>query len=228
MEKTRDVIARIPLFSGLNESQLAQFQGIAQEKHFGKGELIFSEGEEGIGFYVILSGTVKIFKLSPDGKEHILHIFNSGQTFGEVPVFAGENFPANAEALLDTWTLFFRRTAFVALLQKNPALSLKLLADLSLKLRQFTVQIENLSLKEIPARLATYLLYLAEEQNLSDQITLGISKGQLASLLGTIPETLSRIFAKLSSQALIEVDGRKIRLLDLAGLKDLARSGKSL
>jgi len=228
MEKALDVIARIPLFSGLSQTQLAQFQSISLEKNFGKGELIFSEGDEGSGFYVILAGTVKVFKLSPDGKEHILHIFTSGQTFGEVPVFAGENFPANAEALHDTRTLFFRRSAFVALLEKNPALSLKLLADLSLKLRQFTVQIENLSLKEIPARLATYLLYLAEEQNRSDQVTLAISKGQLASLLGTIPETLSRIFAKLSSQELIQVEGRKIVLMDAAGLKDLARSGKSL
>jgi CRP/FNR family transcriptional regulator, dissimilatory nitrate respiration regulator len=228
MEKALDIIARIPLFSGLSQTQLAQFQGISLEKNFGKGELIFSEGDEGSGFYIILAGTVKVFKLSPDGKEHILHIFTSGQTFGEVPVFAGENFPASAESLHDTRTLFFRRSAFVALLEKNPALSLKLLADLSLKLRQFTVQIENLSLKEIPARLATYLLYLAEEQNRSDQVTLAISKGQLASLLGTIPETLSRIFAKLTSQELIQVEGRKILLLDADGLKDLARSGKSL
>jgi CRP/FNR family transcriptional regulator, dissimilatory nitrate respiration regulator len=228
MEMALDTMARIPLFSGLSEPQLAQFQSVAMEKNFNKGELIFSEGDEGNGFYIILAGAVKIFKLSPDGKEHILHIFKAGQIFGEVPVFAGENFPANAEALHDARTLFFKRTAFVALLEKNPALSLKLLADLSFKLRLFTVQIENLSLKEIPARLATYLLYLVEEQNRSDQITLSISKGQLASLLGTIPETLSRIFAKLSSQELIRVEGRKIVLLDPDGLKDLARSGKIL
>jgi CRP/FNR family transcriptional regulator len=228
MEKPHDVIARIPLFSGLNHEQLSQFRGIALEKSFGKGEMVFSEGEEGSGFYVILSGTVKVFKLSPDGKEHILHIFSAGQTFGEVPVFAGEHFPANAEALQETRALFFPRSGFLALLQKNPALSLKLLADLSIKLRQFAVQIENLSLKELPARLATYLLYLAEEQGRSDQVTLKISKGQLASLLGTIPETLSRIFAKLSSQELIQVEGRKIALLDADGLKDLAQSGKSL
>jgi CRP/FNR family transcriptional regulator, dissimilatory nitrate respiration regulator len=228
MEKAIDVIARIPLFSGLNSGQLAQFRGIALEKNFGKSELIFSDGDDGNGFYVILAGTVKIFKVSPDGKEHILHIFAAGQTFGEVPVFAGEHFPANAEALHETRTLFFPRAAFVALLEKNPALSLKLLADLSLKLRQFTVQIENLSLKEIPARLATYLLYLAEEQGRADQVALGISKGQLASLLGTIPETLSRIFAKLTSQQLIQVEGRKIALLDPEGLKDLAQSGKHL
>jgi CRP/FNR family transcriptional regulator, dissimilatory nitrate respiration regulator len=228
MEKAADVIARIPLFSGLSRAQLAQFQAIALEKNFGRGELIFSEGDEGNGFYVILAGTVKIFKVSPDGKEHILHIFAAGQAFGEVPVFAGEHFPANAEALHATRALFFPRAAFVALLEKNPAMALKLLADLSLKLRQFTVQIENLSLKEIPARLASYLLYLADEQGRSDQVTLRISKGQLASLLGTIPETLSRIFAKLSSQQLIHVDGRKITLLDTEGLNDLSQSGKRL
>ncbi len=220
MEKATAILARIPLFSGLSRAQLDQFQDIALEKSFGRGELIFSEGDEGNGFYVVLRGTVKIFKVSPDGKEHILHIFSIGH--------AGENFPANAEALQDTRALFFPRSAFVALLEKNPALSLKLLADLSLKLRQFTVQIENLSLKEIPARLATYLLYLADEQGSFDQVTLSISKGQLASLLGTIPETLSRIFAKLSSQQLIQVEGRKIALLDPEGLKDLAQSGKSL
>lgn len=228
MVKAADIIAHIPLFSGLSRAQLGQFQDIAQEKSFGRGELIFSEGDEGNGFYVILRGTVKIFKVSPDGKEHILHIFSVGQTFGEVPVFAGEHFPANAQALQEVRVLFFPRAAFVALLEKNPALSLKLLADLSLKLRQFTVQIENLSLKEIPARLATYLLYLADEQGFPGQVTLSISKGQLASLLGTIPETLSRIFAKLSSQQLIQVEGRKIALLDAEGLRDLAQSGKSL
>jgi CRP/FNR family transcriptional regulator len=228
MNKAAEVIARIPLFSGLSHGQLAQFQDIALERSYGRGELIFSEGDDGNGFYVILAGSVKIFKVSPDGKEHILHIFAAGQAFGEVPVFAGEHFPANAEALEETRALFFPRAAFVALLEKNPALSLKLLADLSLKLRQFTIQIENLSLKEIPARLATYLLYLAEEQGRSDLVHLRISKGQLASLLGTIPETLSRIFAKLSAQRLIQVEARKIVLLDPEGLREMAQSGRRL
>jgi len=228
MEKTIDVIGRIPLFSGLGPGQLAELEGIVLEKRFRKAELIFSEGDEGDGFYVILQGRVKVFKVSADGKEHILHIFTPGQTFGEVPVFAGEHFPASAEAIQETKALFFPRSAFLGLLGKNPALSLKLLADLSLKLRQFAVQIENLSLKEIPARLATYLLVLAEEQGRDDQVTLSISKGQLASLLGTIPETLSRILAKLSSQQLIQVEGRKIVLVDAEGLKDLAQSGKIL
>jgi CRP/FNR family transcriptional regulator len=108
------------------------------------------------------------------------------------------------------------------LISGNPSLALNMLAVLSRKLRQFTVQIENLSLKEIPARLASYILYLADEQRNEEVIELTISKGQLASILGTIPETLSRIFAKLSGRGLIRVDGRKITLLDRNGLEDLA------
>ena len=103
-----------------------------------------------------------------------------------------------------------------------------MLAVMSTKLRQFSVQIENLSLKEMPARLASYLIFLAEEQGVDDVVTLNISKGQLASILGTIPETLSRIFAKLSSQHLIRVEGKKITLLDRDGLEDLAEYGKDL
>jgi len=97
---------------------------------------------------------------------------------------------------------------------------------LTKRLRQFTVQIEHLSLKEVPGRLAAYLLLVAREQNNPERVTLAISKGQLASLLGTIPETLSRILSKMSGNRLIEVDGRDIRLLDTEGLEDLAENGK--
>jgi len=81
-----------------------------------------------------------------------------------------------------------------------------------------------LSLKEVPARLASYLIYLAGEQEDAGVVSLTISKGQLASLLGTIPETLSRIFAKMTDQGLIEVKGRTIGLLDAEGLRDLSES----
>ncbi len=226
MQRARDLLSSIPFFSGLSPMQLGEVGRIAVEKHFNKGQLIFSDGDEGDGFYLIVDGTVKVFKLSPDGKEHILHLFSSGRIFGEVPVFAGEHFPVNAEAIADTRVLFFPRSAFLALIRKNPLLAMKMLADLSHKLRRFTTQIENLSLKEIPARLAAYLLFVADEQGTGELVDLQISKGQLASLLGTIPETLSRVFAKLSAQKLIRVEGRKIVLLDEMGLKELSEAGK--
>ena len=169
---------------------------------------------------------VKIYKSSPGGKEQILHILGPGEPFGEVPVFSGNQFPANAEAIAHTTLLFFPRTAFVHLISNNPSLSLNMLAVLSLRLRQFTLQIENLSLKEVPGRLAGYLIYLCSKQEQKEVASLDISKVQLASLLGTIPETLSRIFAKMSDQGLIQVKGRQIRILDVARLNRLANDGK--
>jgi len=161
-----------------------------------------------------------------DGKEQILHICGPGNPFGEVPVFSGENFPANAQTLLKSHLLFFPRNAFVNLISENPSLAMNMLAFLSMRLRQFTIQIENLSLKEVPGRLATYLVYLSAEQQSENQVSLAISKGQLASLLGTIPETLSRILAKMSSTGLIAVNGRDIVITDRLGLEDLAENGK--
>jgi CRP/FNR family transcriptional regulator len=225
MDKILDIISTIPLFNGLPEDQIVAIKKIAVKKHINKGEIIVSEGDEGEGFFVIVEGRVKVFKVSTEGKEQILHIFGSGQPFGEVPVFTGQRFPANAQAIDKTRVLFFPRASIVNLISANPSLALNMLAIMSIKLRQFAVQIENLSLKEMPARLASYLISLAGEQNKDEFVTLQISKGQLASILGTIPETLSRVFAKLSGQNLINVDGKKITLLDRRGLEDLAEYG---
>ncbi len=227
MEKIINIITTTPLFNGLPEDQIAAIEKIAVEKRFNKNELVFSEGDESNGFFVIAEGRVKVFKVSTEGKEQILHIFGPGQPFGEVPVFTGQRFPANAQAIDKIRVIFFPRVAIVNLISANPSLALNMLASLSKKLRQFAVQIENLSLKEMPARLASYLVYLAEEQNAENIVTLEISKGQLASTLGTIPETLSRVFAKLSNQNLISVDGKNITLLDRHGLEDLADYGLS-
>ena len=222
MENIINLISAIPLFNGLPAEQLEAIRQIAIEKRFNKGQTIFSEGDKTTGFFVIVDGRVKIYKVSSEGKEQILHIFEAGQSFGEVTVFTGQQMPANAQALAKTHLLLFARSAFVDLVTSHTSLALNLLGIMSKKLRQFAAQIENLSLKEIPARLASYLIYLAEEQGTQDAVTLNVSKGQLASLLGTIPETLSRIFAKLSAQNLIRVEGPRIILLDREGIEDLA------
>jgi CRP/FNR family transcriptional regulator len=219
MRNKREIIAESLLFSGLPADQLDKVTAIAQERSVGRGASIFFEGDPGDGFYMVAEGQVKIFKMSLDGKEQILHIFGPGEPFGEVPVFHGQPFPANAVSLAKTRLLFFPRRQFVELVTANPSLALNLLAMLSLRLRRFAAQIESLSLKEVPGRLAAYLVYLAEEQGSTKQVTLDIPKGQLASLLGTIPETLSRIFARMTEEGLIRVDGRTIYLDDFSGLK---------
>ena len=226
MGKFLSVISNIPLFKGLPENQLEKIKKIAVKKNFKKGELIFSEGDVGNGFYIVAQGRIKIYKISMEGKEQILHIFGSGEPFGEVPVFSGGVFPANAQVIEKCSLVFFPRKAFIQFISENIPVVLDMLSVLSMRLRQFTVQVENLSLKEVPGRLAGYLLLLAKEQPKENIIQLSISKGQLASILGTIPETLSRIFSKMNDSGLIKVEGRNIKILNLDGLEDLAMHGK--
>jgi CRP-like cAMP-binding protein len=220
-------LAGIPLFAGLSKGQYEALARIGVRRSYRKGERIFSEGDEGTGFYVVVAGRVKIFKVSTDGKEQILHLFGPGESFGEVSVFTGQGFPADAVTAAQTALLFFPRMAFSALIQRDPALALNMLAQLSQRLMQFAGLIEDLSLKEVPGRLAKYLLYLSDKDG-DGGVELDVSKGQLASLLGTIPETLSRILAKMNRRGLIRSRGAQIRIIDRRGLEEIALEGKKL
>lgn len=228
MKNHPNIVESVPLFKGLPHDQIDELAAIAVTRKVKNGEIIFTEGEAADGFYVVVSGKVKIYKMSLEGKEKILHIFGPPEPFGEVAVFAGIHFPAYAQAILNSKLLFFPRNAFIDLVSTNPSLALNMLAVLSMRLRQFASQIESLTLKEVPARLASYLILLSEEQGNDATVSLPISKGQLASLLGTIPETLSRILSKMSTHQLIEVNGRHIRIIDVHGINDLSENGKLL
>lgn len=221
-------LATIPLFQGLTAENHRQLASIVVQKPYKKNQVIFAEGDDGNGLYVVLSGRVKVFKLSHEGKEQILHIIGPGEPFGEVAVFAGEHFPAHAQAMEETKSFFIPRNAFIDVIKKNPSLAMNMLAMLSRRLRRFSALVENLSLKEVPGRLSAYLLYLSETKQHAHNLTLDISKSQLASLLGTIPETLSRILARMSSEELIKSDGRTIRILSHDGLEELASGERRL
>ena len=192
------------------------------ERTYPRHSPIFSEGDEGKGFYVVLSGKVKIFKVALDGKEQILHIFGPHEPFAEVPVFAGQCYPANAMALEDCRLLFFPRNAFVDLIRRHPSLALNMLATLARRLRQLAALVEDLALKEVPMRLAAYLLYQSEERHGAPEWSLEIAKGQLANLLGTSPETLSRVLRRLANEKLVDSSGSKIKILDRHGLQEVA------
>jgi CRP/FNR family transcriptional regulator len=225
-KKIIGIISSAPMFSGLSEDDISGIANIIREKDVLKGEMIFSDGEPSTGFYIVASGSIKIFKLSPDGKEKILHIFGKGQPFAEVAVFSGAPYPANALALQKSHLLFFPRNEFVSLITKKPDLALSMLGVMAARLREFTVQIENLTLKDVPGRLAGYLLYLVEGQNNKSSVDLDVSKNHLASLLGATPETLSRVMARMAQENLVSVEGRTISILDRAGLENLSSSGR--
>jgi len=221
------ILSRASLFEGLPAEHLAFLEQISIDQAVEKGQVLFSEGAGAKGFYLAVAGKFKIYKLSREGKEQILHIFGPGEIFGEVPVFAGGSYPANAEAIEPSRVLFFPRDAFVTLIGREPSIALKMLGILSWRLRRFTHMIEDLSLKEVPGRLAAYLIYLSGKSPTPDAMELETTKAQLASLLGTIPETLSRILARMAQQGILAVDGRKIRILERGELEALAAGMKA-
>jgi CRP/FNR family transcriptional regulator len=217
----------VPLFANLPEKALKLIDDILIEREFSRGKTIFSEGTESVGFYIIINGRVKVYKLSAEGKEQILHIIGEKELLGAVSAFAGGPYPAHAEAMEKGSALFFPRKEFLSLIQKEPSIVLNMMANLALRLHHFTRMIEDLSLKEVPGRLAAYLLYLCEKGECRDTVEMDISKGQLASFLGTIPETLSRILKKMSKKGILEVSGRKIKLLNKEALHNILAGDKT-
>lgn len=212
---------RCPLFAELGDKDLREVSSISVRQRYTKRELIFSEGDVAKGFYVILSGKVRIYKTSPEGKEQIIHFFSMGDMFAEVALFHGTTYPASAEALTDAEILFFPKERFLRLIQEKPQLSLNMMASLARMLRDFTKLVEELSLMNVSSRLAAYLLNTADRCE-KNKFTLEISKSQLASRLGTISETLSRSFRKLKDQGIIEIEQDTIRILNRQALEDIS------
>lgn len=207
------ILAKSLLFSGLKEDDLRALLAIAKIRRYAAHEIVFSEGEEGHGFFVVAEGLVEIYKLGSDGRKQTIHIFGPGEPFGEVVVFEGKRFPANAEAIRPTEVIYFPRDGFLTSLRERPDLALRMLGLMARRLRELAVLVESLSLKEVTARLAAHLFFLYQKGG-KEVLQLQVSKGQLASLLGTVPETLSRALRRLSEEGLIEVRGKEILILD--------------
>jgi len=217
----RECIQGCPLFAGTSPEDVELLKSVARERRHQRGDLLFAQGEEAEGFFLVCEGRVKIYKLSPDGKERILHIVQRGQSFAEAAIFGDGRYPAFAEPLEPTTLVFFPRREFLDLLHKHAQVAINMIGGLSRFLRQFAAQIEDLTFKDVPSRLARYLLDLSHGAGM---VTLPITKTQLASRLGTVSETLSRTFRKLSDEAIIEVRGKEIVLLDPDRLEDLAEA----
>ena len=223
-------LKQCPLFAGLKEEDLKKIKGIALLKQVGKKKVLFSDGEEAKGFYVILSGKVKLYKISPEGKEQILHVVSAPDAFAEAALFLEGNYPAFAEALADSQLLFFPKRDFVHLIETNPQLSINMIVSLTHFLRKFASLIEELSLKVVSSRVAKYLIGLslksAKDGKNPKEVDLDLSKTQLASKLGTISETLSRTLAKMKAKGVINVRKKRILILNRELLEEMASGMK--
>ena len=221
-----DLLKKCPLFAGLGEDDLKKVRAISTLRQIGKKGVLFSDGEEAKGFYVILSGKIKLYKISSEGKEQILHVVSEPDAFAEAALFVEGSYPAFAEALTDSRVLFIPKRDFIQLIEKNPRLSINMIVSLSHYLRRFASLIEELSLKEVSSRIAKYLIDLSlrssQEGKNPREVELDLSKTQLASKLGTISETFSRTLAKMKAKRVIDVKKNKVLILNRELLEDLA------
>jgi CRP-like cAMP-binding protein len=226
----QQILRRIYLFSGFSEVDLEPLARMSVRKNFSRGATIFWEGKEAQGFYILITGQIKLVKSSPDGKEYIIRLVGTGETFAEAAVFGEIPYPVTAMALEDCQTLFFPKVPFLNHLAATPALARNMLATLSRLMFHLTQQLEDLSLKEVSARLARYILERCE--NTHGTIAKGLhcelptTKTQLAAYLGTISETLSRTLSRFKSLGLIEVDKGKITIIDPEALQKIAKGSK--
>lgn len=218
-----DVLGACELFSNLGSDGLRLLAAEARARKLDAGESLFHHGQQANGFYVVASGVINVHRLGSDGRRQVLHLLGPGEAVGEVAVFEGRDFPASAEAQEDAVVVYLPRERFLSIARKNPDILLNMLAALSARLRRFVALVDDLSLKDVGARLAQYLLEAAGE---GAEVALEVSKGMLASQLGTISETLSRTLRKLQQRGIIRVDGRSIALLNVPALELLCEEGR--
>ena len=214
------ILRQSPLFAGTTDEDIAAILRICKVKEYERGEVLFDEGDMAQGFYIVAAGRVKVYKLSPEGKERILHVVQPGGNFAEAAIFADGLYPASAEPLEKSTLIFFPKRDFLDLLTAQGRIAINMIGGLSRFLRLFAGQIEELTFRDVPSRLARYLLELSNERN--GAVELPTSKSAIASRLGTVSETLSRTFRKLSDEGLIRVEGKTVVILDAERLSDLA------
>lgn len=212
-----EALRKAPLFANLPPDDLRRVAEIAAPRHFPKKGSVFREGDRAEGFFVVAKGRVKVFKLSEDGKEQVLHLIGPGQSFAEATIFEGGTYPAHAEALEDCDLVFLPKRSFTDLLERNPRIALRMMASLSKWLKRMTDLVESISLRDVETRLVRFL---SEEMGgggtaIKDGAIyeLDVSKNVLASRLGTVPETFSRTLKKLQEEGKIRVKGKQIRIL---------------
>ena len=213
------------LFSELNDKDLKEIDNIAIVRRFAKGEVIFSKGDPADTLYVLSSGRIEVFKLSSEGKKQVLRIVLPGEVFAEAAMFSGKSYPAYADATIDCEILCIAQKDLLDLLQSNPQLSLRMLGALSSLLRDFTGMIEDLCLRDVPARVAKFMLDRSLKTG-RDFFHLEMKMGELAQKICTVSETLSRTLRKMRGSGIIDVKGKTVTILDKETLQKIAAGMK--
>lgn len=218
-----EYLRKIPLFSFLDDRDLAEIDRLIMERTYQKGRIIFVEGEPGEAIFFLKTGRVKISKQSDDGREQILHFIHPGEVFAEVILFDGGPYPATAEAVEDSKIGLIRNSDMERITLANPGIALGMLKIMARRLRMSQKQINELALMDTSRRMASTLLFLAAEQGVpcgrGTAIDMSLTNQDLASMIGTSRETANRILSDMRRQKAILVDKKQIVITDMKRLK---------
>lgn len=213
------------LFTGLPLPDLEKIAEVSVAKALEHDEYLFHEGDPAQGFYIVQRGAVNVHRVTAAGKEQVIHVFRTGDSFAEVALASATGYPADARALEQTQVLLVQKTGILALLKRQPELALRMLGSMSSHLRVLVGQLEDLTAKDVETRLANWLVKRCPDPQAEDlaKIELTGTKRSLAAELGTVSETFSRTLAKFRQQKLITVKGKTITVLSPARLHALLR-----
>jgi CRP/FNR family transcriptional regulator, dissimilatory nitrate respiration regulator len=213
------------LFTGLPPADLESIAAICTVKALEKGDYLFREGDPARGFYVVQRGAVSVQRVSAVGKEQIIHVFRTADSFAEIALASSMGYPADARALEASQVLLVEKAGMLALVRRQPELALRMLGSTSSHLRVLVGQLEDLMLRDVETRLANWLIKHCPDPAGDRPVTieLTMTKRLLAAELGTVSETFSRTLAKFREQKLVAVKGKSLVVLAPAKLNALLR-----
>lgn len=212
-----EVLHKTALFSGLTGPELEALANRAGLRACRAGEMLFSEGEQCAGLFVVVSGKMRIFKISASGREQVLAIDGPGSSIAELPVFDGGVYPASAAAIETSELVFLSRKDFQAFCLDHPEVALKVLRVVGARLRRLVAIIEELSFTTVRHRLIAWILRQFKSEGAT--FPLGASHQDLAAQIGTVRELVSRNLARLQAQGFLSMNGRELTVLDPDGLE---------
>lgn len=220
-----DYLKKVPYFNELEDKSLEEIHRISTINFFKKGSIIFMEGEKGEAIYFVKSGKVKISKTSSIGKEYIIKIMEKGDVFAESILFVGGEYPATAEAIEDSEVIMLKNQDIENLILKNSEIALSIIKLMAKRLKNVAVIIENLALRDSIGRTASVLLTFAKERGINTKegilLDLNLNRQDLANIVGTSRENVTRILSQMDKEGIIHLDRQKIIIRDIEKLKEM-------
>ena len=223
---TPEFLAKVPMFENLTPEQLQPLGEKMRTRKYQRGEVVFHQDDPGDRMHIIVQGRVRISIDSYDGREKDVALLNPGDCFGEMALLDGSNRSANATAVDDIETLVLLRDDFIKFIGEYPQVAAQTTAILTNRLRNTNQMMGDLAFLDVPTRVAKQLIGLAENQlggAVPDgPIEISIGQDELARLVGSTRETVSRALTSYRRMGLLTTSHRRISITDLDGLESMA------